>query len=760
MDADNASTLFGVTNMEIDRAPTSTNDKIDTSVIPKLRNIHHQLADEFVALSKTPYSGLFGEGSLYFHDDLRTVTRIVACLNAGGPVDLNQLAKDGLSKETWSIAFSSLYTNQYDSDRMEAILIAVNLHDSDVETVKVVMSRLSYTSPLKLFGIVTKSQVDYTNASCAWFAAQNTLGSAYSKLTPIQTKLSFTPGTKPGTLAQIVLDTSTHDPTTTVNPTTKSSNDIPSLPTPKPSGPSPSNQQIPTPTPMQTEDTITIPPALPTQPAVPTPPSVLHETRFLAKIKVVSTNNVSPNVVILRKLKEWYTTAREEDSTVVILPWAIQSSEKRIDDPETFPDSIKAFNTYAPGLNVRDNKDIWFKIRFGHDTHSDNISSNRDSSIAWWHEKNQSGAYPCAVQDSDNTIILGQFLYSGLFINPARCDTIIKSLWSRAYPKLDKLKMGCKNVKCKEIKLPQNQRFSIMNQNNIISLEVDKNQSQDLKRLLHLAFNKQEDRSKRPGFYDFRMLPAPDLMTSGANGKTLRLGCLKKHEGVLKNLELIRTPDIRHLDEAIVSAGKQHSLRSVLMNITWPIVEPPSDPSDTTTKKLIYLVQSVDMAPFGNDLNDGIAYLTAYRDDRSTILASLVAILPAYIDMLLGRNAVAKWFHPIALSQINDVDFILDDGGNWTGKWITADDQAQQEFIDEDLGFEINIEGLQLLDTLERPPVTFTTDDASVNTFGAEFGTPGGIQSPHIDQQGGASVSSPPVAVEAAAAPGSGGPTA
>jgi hypothetical protein len=161
MDTDKASTLFGVINMEIDRLPTSTYDKIDTLVIPKIRHIHHQLADELVALSKTPYSGLFGEGPNFFHDDLRTTTRVVACLNAGGPVDFNKLAKDGLSKDTWLIAFSCLRTNKYNSDRMEEILFEANLEDSEVDKVKVVMSRLSYTSPLKLFGIVTQSKVDY-----------------------------------------------------------------------------------------------------------------------------------------------------------------------------------------------------------------------------------------------------------------------------------------------------------------------------------------------------------------------------------------------------------------------------------------------------------------------------------------------------------------------------------------------------------------------------------------------------------------------
>jgi hypothetical protein len=140
---------------------------------------------------------------------------------------------------------------------------------------------------------------------------------------------------------------------------------------------------------------------------------------------------------------------------------------------------------------------------------------------------------------------------------------------------------------------------------------------------------------------------------------------------------------------------------------------------------------------------------------------SIVDILPAYIDMLLGCTAAAQWFHPTALSHINDVDFIQAERGIWTGKWTIADDLAQQECLDDDMGFELYmIEGLRTLDS-ERPPVAYTTDDASVNTFRAEFGTTSNHHTSNLlDQQDRASVSSPPVAVEAAAAPGSGGPTA
>ena len=114
-------------------------------------------------------------------------------------------------------------------------------------------------------------------------------------------------------------------------------------------------------------------------------------------------------------------------------------------------------------------------------------------------------------------------------------------------------------------------------------------------------------------------------------------------------------------------------------------------------------------------------HATAF-EDRAEQAEAVMGILPALVQHTFDRPTAQKWFHPMALMDIDDIEFETDDSGNWTGSWRTPDSNAEQMIIDEDLGFNIVLEGLDLLQTTSRP--ILTTEDASVNTFGPAFGRP------------------------------------
>ena len=61
------------------------------------------------------------------------------------------------------------------------------------------------------------------------------------------------------------------------------------------------------------------------------------------------------------------------------------------------------------------------------------------------------------------------------------------------------------------------------------------------------------------------------------------------------------------------------------------------------------------------------------------------------------------------------VDFEMDDEGNWTGHWTTEGDLIQRHLLDEDLGFQIELENMEILGG-GRTRMLFA-DEASFKSF-------------------------------------------
>ena len=60
------------------------------------------------------------------------------------------------------------------------------------------------------------------------------------------------------------------------------------------------------------------------------------------------------------------------------------------------------------------------------------------------------------------------------------------------------------------------------------------------------------------------------------------------------------------------------------------------------------------------------------------------------------------------------VDFETDEAGNWTGQWTTEGDLIQKHLLDEDLGFKIELENMEILGSGRR---MLHADDASFKSF-------------------------------------------
>jgi hypothetical protein len=349
-----------------------------------------------------------------------------------------------------------------------------------------------------------------------------------------------------------------------------------------------------------------------------------------------------------------------------------------------------------------------------------NLTSTQESASQYFFDDNDMASFLATVQDAENTVDLCIFLYSGPFNDPVRLTSVIQSECEKTYKK--KLRFGCKSRKVKAIQ-SDSKKFSgwAMADNQPINLEVAKEDAQALKALLYARFNKVTDRKKRPGGYNFRILPAPNQTLSGSKGDLHRLEMLRKHQAVVQSLSLIRTADIKNLDKEAVINGRSYTLRQILMDTPYPLgAESESDESP--------MFHSVDYASTFPDKNEGVVHLTAYND-RSENAEQLVSILPAYINRLLDRQTTDSWFHATAMPVIDQVNFDEDISGNWLGTWTTEEDNLNMDILNEDMGVEFSLENLELL-TASRQ-VLKTTDDMSEHSFGTHFGRPsGGLTTP------------------------------
>ena len=70
--------------------------------------------------------------------------------------------------------------------------------------------------------------------------------------------------------------------------------------------------------------------------------------------------------------------------------------------------------------------------------------------------------------------------------------------------------------------------------------------------------------------------------------------------------------------------------------------------------------------------------------------------------------------HQVDLQAVN---FHHDEEGNWLGTWTTADDKLQQDLLDEDMGYKLEFDNLQLVENDGRRRQLLQVDQASVKTF-------------------------------------------
>jgi hypothetical protein len=669
----------------------------DHSIVSTKANPHvfnpflESLSESSRAEARSPYLKMFGEDKgdqNAFHDDLQVII-VMAARWIYNEATLSQ-AKLKLVKES---SHEGLRLHLVQWTNINRILFSEDeetiqvLSQEEKTQFKMISTRLSHTKPNAIADQrVTNSKVGATHATRAWRGAVNILGSAYN------------------------LNMGSHGPTTggSIKETPKkraTSQKIHQF-----FAPHETNQKTTpavSPSPMKNDSTRR-------RMAVDTMKECKKSVRLMIAIKLGKDEVKTPNDLAFEHIKAMLIHYQKNDQSTCIVPWKVAdlATHSAITSPKDIPNKMSEFKKiYAEGICPKSNSTCWFKMRLGCSEEPIHFTSTNGSDTQDYFTDSSDLAYMCTVQDSDDTVDLCDFIYSGPFSNPNDFEVTLREALKK--PNVRQYKFGCRIKKSKELQEPKVVKDWLFKPNMMIHLEVDRSQAKALKQELYRLFNKVEENKVRPGGYNFRVLPDKSQMRSGTRGARDRINMLHKHQANVMSLVVLKSYDIKDIDDSQVCNKESYTLRELLLNITFPLVPKKK----RNAPKLFF---TVDYAASGQDKDRGAVYFTAYHD-RKELAAKVVDILPAYIEHYHGRDLAKKWCHPASMGIIQDITFLVDEDGNDTGEWTTMEDEMGQDILDEDMGIRLDLGNLALLEIGEGR-VLHNADDASANSFRSALG--------------------------------------
>ena len=283
-------------------------------------------------------------------------------------------------------------------------------------------------------------------------------------------------------------------------------------------------------------------------------------------------------------------------------------------------------------------------------------------------------------------------------------------------------------------------------------VSADRMDAQPVRTILYQAFNTQPDPLRRPGQYNFRLVPAPDMVSLGSNAQINREKMQLKHSAVMDSLVPLHSQDVKDFDVVHAKDGYSYTLRELVLDVRFPLG------SDSSTK----LFFSCDRAVNSYNLPASTSFFTAYTD-RQTAASSLLRILPAYVIFMVDEQAARKWLHPQAIAACRGVELTLSDTGIWDGQWSTEEDAIDLDILEEDMGAPVQFDFSSGALVQRDEPTILTTDEASVHTFGTQLNGPlAGLRTATQDEavnpaSSGGSVTPTESSVAAASPAGEGG---
>ena len=70
------------------------------------------------------------------------------------------------------------------------------------------------------------------------------------------------------------------------------------------------------------------------------------------------------------------------------------------------------------------------------------------------------------------------------------------------------------------------------------------------------------------------------------------------------------------------------------------------------------------------------------------------------------------------MAEVDEVEFHMDDADNWTGEWTTEEDKLHAPMLQEDMGYKLQFDNMQMLQQEEQGRRSvLRTDEASLATI-------------------------------------------
>ena len=451
--------------------------------------------------------------------------------------------------------------------------------------------------------------------------------------------------------------------------------------------------------------------------------------RLQMKLIIGNDPKKSAGTLGLETFVSWFDHLKAEvDDQAVLMPWKNDDTDKvkAIPHRNDFPQKISEFKPYADRFRPKSNSFTWVKVRIATNAVIRNLTSQDGSDMADWFDDNGGMSFLCTVQESDQSVQAGTFIYSGAFIDHRRLTRVIMQTLKARRPQVD-WKIGCRTRQMRDVERTNPDQGWITSNNQIIHFECDRSQAKNACRCLNMTYNKTPKAADRPGGYKIRFAPDPKIITTGSNAVQGLVNLRKKHQAVVASLGAVTTEEIKELDKECTIRDERVTLRETLMQLTYPLAPKPG-------QKTSPLLNSIDWVSSGRNADTEVV-ATALLD-RFTTVQRLFKVLPQFVLFLhedppnddsdkdenpeekvfdIEHPLVKEWFHP--QFEVGIVEFHRDEQKQWTGEWTTEDDAITQGILDEDMGVEIDMNDISSSEHA-RPRHIIDSDNMSLMTFG------------------------------------------
>jgi hypothetical protein len=184
--------------------------------------------------------------------------------------------------------------------------------------------------------------------------------------------------------------------------------------------------------------------------------SLQHKARLSVTIKIEKDSEKPANDQAIAQVKQLMKRYLQNDETTCILPWRIKVMDtcKAIKRIEDIPNKISELKKwYVEGIHPKWGATCWFKLHVGGAEESIHLTSLADSNTQDYFMDTGNLAYLTVVQESNDTVDLCHFIYSGPFSNAGDFEKCLQDIL-----KGKGFRFGCRLKKTKEIPEAKNTR--------------------------------------------------------------------------------------------------------------------------------------------------------------------------------------------------------------------------------------------------------------------------------------------------------------